>query len=104
MERHGLGYLAKDLVSGFQGVVVAYTEWYNGCERVTLSPQNLKKDGSALDNQTFDIQQVRFLEQVLPNPFVEFEAPSPDPAPRAAGRTGGPNREGDMQMRAEDPE
>jgi hypothetical protein len=52
-----LGDEAKDDISGFAGVVVALTQWLNGCERVTIGPRELK-DGKPIENYTFDIEQV----------------------------------------------
>lgn len=34
MSKVELGDIAKDEVSGFQGVVVAVTNWLNGCNRI----------------------------------------------------------------------
>lgn len=57
-----LGDVAKDSVTGFEGIVVAYCEWLHGCARVTLQPQKLK-DGIPIEAQTFDELQ---LERVTP--------------------------------------
>lgn len=53
-----LGEEAKDIVSGFQGVCIARTEWLNGCTRVTLQPK-VGKDGKLPDNGTFDEPQLK---------------------------------------------
>lgn len=79
-----LGCVAKDKISGFTGVVIAITEWLNGCQRITLQPQELK-DGKPIDNFTFDAEQV---EVVTP-----IEAPQPK-------KTGGPSI---TPMRSVDP-
>ena len=69
-----LGDKARDSISGFVGVVVAITEWLNGCQRILIQPQMLH-EGKPVESQTFDAEQV---EVVLPEPVVK---PS---------RTGGP--------------
>ena len=35
-----LGDEVKDTITGFKGIVVARTEWLNGCARVTVQPQS----------------------------------------------------------------
>ena len=55
-KRIELGDVAKDTVSGFEGVVIAETKWLHGCRRLTLKPQKLK-DGKAIDADTFDEPQ-----------------------------------------------
>lgn len=56
-----LGDKAKDTISGFSGVIVAMTEWLNGCRRITIQPQELF-EGKPVDNQTFDAEQVAKVE------------------------------------------
>lgn len=48
-----LGDEAKDRITGFQGIVVAVTEWISGCTRTTLQPP-MGKDGKMPEGQTFD--------------------------------------------------
>jgi hypothetical protein len=52
-----LGSTVKDIVTGFEGMVVARTEWLNGCFRVHVQPTTLK-DGKPMDAISFDVQQV----------------------------------------------
>jgi hypothetical protein len=61
-DRPRLGDLAKDIVSGFTGIVIARTEWLNRCVRVTLGPTKLQKDGKPADNQTFDEEQTQVIK------------------------------------------
>jgi hypothetical protein len=58
-----LGCVAKDKISGFTGVVVAITEWLNGCQRATIQPKELK-DGKPIDAHTFDAEQVEVVEPI----------------------------------------
>jgi hypothetical protein len=49
-----LGDRVKDRVSGFTGIVVAKTQYLNGCTRVTLQPAAID-DGAKLPAcETFD--------------------------------------------------
>lgn len=73
-----LGDVAKDTITGFEGVVVARTQWLIGCDRLTLQPQKLK-DGKPLDPITFDEPQCN---------LVKAKA-----APRGSRTTGGPRPE-----------
>lgn len=58
-----LGDVAKDSVTGFQGVATGYSTHLNNCPRWTLQPQEVK-DGKAIESRTFDA------------PLVEFVGPS----------------------------
>lgn len=57
-----LGDEVKDTITGFKGIVVARTEWLNGCARVTVQPQKLKSDGTPVESQTFDEFQLVVLK------------------------------------------
>lgn len=70
-----LGDKAKDEISGLSGVIVAITEWLNGCRRITIQPEALF-EGKPVSNQTFDAEQVSKVEQ------------GPD---LSVSRTGGPS-------------
>ena len=56
-----LGSKCRDTISGFTGIVVAITNWLNGCQRITIQPQELK-DGKPIESHTFDVQQVEVVE------------------------------------------
>lgn len=55
-----LGSLAKDTVTGFEGIVVAQLTWLNGCVRFGLQPQKLH-EGKPVEMQYFDSQQILVL-------------------------------------------
>ena len=57
-----LGDVAKDTITGFTGVVVARTEWLHGCERLTLQPQTLNKDGEPIESKSFDEPQIELVK------------------------------------------
>ena len=79
MAKIKLGTTARDTLSGFEGVLVARTEWLYGCVRVGLAG-GVDKEGVPRDPFWFDEAQV----EVVPKKKVE--------PVRAA--TGGPSREG----------
>lgn len=72
-----LGDVAKDTISGFDGIVVCVSEWLYGCRRVTVQPRGMH-EGQPIDNKTFDSDQL-----VVLKPRAKEE-------PDASGFTGGP--------------
>lgn len=53
-----LGDKVKDSVTGFTGIAVARTTWLHGCDRITIQPEKLSKEGKVVDNNTFDEMQL----------------------------------------------
>ncbi len=62
-EKVKLGDKARDTVTGYQGTVIAKTEWMNGCHRVTIQAEGLKDDGGAKESHHCDVQQVELVEE-----------------------------------------
>lgn len=56
-----LGDEVRDMITGFQGVLIARTEWLRGCVRLTIQPRELK-DGKPIESESFDEQQVELVE------------------------------------------
>lgn len=83
-----VGDSAKDTITGFTGVVVARTEWLNGCARLTIQPSQLDKDGKPIDTFTFDEMQLEFVSARLVEgplradrePFRATGGPRPEPS------------------------
>lgn len=79
-----LGSKVRDTISGFKGIVVAKTEWLNGCVRITIAPQALH-DGKLIDSATFDSEQVEVLQSAKPKQVMPIGGPpisptrNPDP-------------------------
>lgn len=57
-----LGEKARDPLSGFEGIVVARTEWLYGCVRLALQPRGLH-EGKPIEAQWFDQAQVEVVEE-----------------------------------------
>lgn len=55
-----LGSTARDMVTGFVGVVAARTMWLTGCATVELVSKELK-DGVPLKSQWFDENRLEFV-------------------------------------------
>ncbi|MDI6789931.1 MAG: hypothetical protein QME44_04480 [Thermodesulfobacteriota bacterium] len=56
-----LGERVKDKISGFEGIACARSEYLNGCKRILIEPTKLKDDGTLIDGQWFDSQQIELL-------------------------------------------
>ena len=82
-----LGDLAKDSITGFEGVVVAKTEWISGCDRLTLQPQRLDKEGGVKLTQTFDVTQLVLVRKAV------IVIAQPETAHVTSGKRGGPRPE-----------
>ena len=76
-----LGSKARDIVSGFKGVVTAEYRFLHGCTRYAIQPP-VKEDGTVPDHQVFDEPQLK----VTSKPSKEMRE-SINPAPVT---TGGP--------------
>jgi hypothetical protein len=74
-----LGDLVKDKVTGFTGIVSAYSRFLSGCDRVSVQPRDLK-DGGVRMTEAFDILQLEIVEKAAV--IVETRA--------VVDRTGGP--------------
>lgn len=51
------GVKAKDVITGFTGVVTGHTSYISGCSQVLLQPP-MGKDGKRPDGEWFDEQRV----------------------------------------------
>ncbi len=84
-DRIELGDMAKDALTGFEGVVVADTNWLHGCRRLTLQPRELR-DSKPVESQTFDEPQcVLVLKDALVS-TRDTGGPRPEPARALAPR------------------
>lgn len=71
-----LGDRVKDRVTGFKGIVVATTEWLNGCRRVGVQPEKLE-EGKPGDLQWFDEPQVDIVAATVHVPFAAEKPAAP---------------------------
>lgn len=85
-----LGDRVKDRVTGFKGIVVATTEWLNGCRRVGVQSEKLE-EGKPGDPHWFDAPQCDVIDAAAHTPFA---ATAPAVAvPAAPVRRGGPQKD-----------
>ncbi len=58
-----LGDIARDELTGFEGVVTGRTHWLTNCDRLTLTPRKLDKDGQPQKEHGFDITHCKLVEK-----------------------------------------
>ena len=67
MKRKGkfeIGEHIRDKISGYEGIVTARTEWYNGCWRYRLEPDHLNPEtGGLIEDETFDEEQLEKIKK-----------------------------------------
>ncbi len=73
-----LGDIARDSITGFEGVVVAITDWLHGCRRLTLTPQ-LLHEGKPIENHSFDEPQCILVRREGEQAPAKTGGPRPEP-------------------------
>lgn len=58
-----LGDEVRDLVTGFKGIAVGRTTWLYGCDRISVQPKGVNKEGKTYDNQGFDEPQLEIVKK-----------------------------------------
>jgi hypothetical protein len=74
-----LGDVARDTITGFEGVVIGDTKWLHGCRRLTLQPRELK-DGKPIDPLSFDEPQLVLVGTRIAAGTSDTGGPRPEPA------------------------
>ena len=62
MFKFEVGQKVKDRITGFQGIIIARTEWLNGCLRYVVQAQKRTAEGKTVDD-TIDEQQLILMEK-----------------------------------------
>ena len=81
-----LGKMVRDRVSGFEGIVIARTQWLNGCVRITVQGP-VDKEGKFTEPQTIDEPQLEVLGDGVEVPeaaATSRQSGGPIPAPQRA--------------------
>ncbi len=73
-----LGDVARDTITGFEGTVVARTDWLNGCSRFSLQPKGLH-DGKIIEADWFDDMQIEVVKAKGYKPDESTGGPRSDP-------------------------
>ncbi len=91
-----LGVKAKDLVSSWEGTIVARYEYMNGCCRYEIA--GVDKDGKP-EAMVFDGQQLEITDSVHLRHLAEFDSVKTDPEIPAAVESINKATGGDRSMR-----
>lgn len=81
MPIYPLGATAKDMITGFTGVIVCRSEWINGCIRYALQPTKLK-DGLPIEPQYVDEPQLDLIEVARGRTIPAAGGPQKDYRPK----------------------
>lgn len=63
LRRIELGDEVRDTITGFKGIAMARSMWLTGCDRITIQPKGLTKEGKTYEMQTFDEGQVEIIKK-----------------------------------------
>lgn len=56
-----LGKKGKDIISGFEGIIIGYCKYLTGCNQYLIRPACCKNDGSMPDAHWLDEDRVEIL-------------------------------------------
>ena len=74
-----LGDTARDIVTEYEGVVIAISTWLNGCVRITLQARGLK-DGKPFEHHGCDVEQLVLVKRSAEAmPTKKAGGPMPEP-------------------------
>jgi hypothetical protein len=79
-----LGDKAKDMISGFTGIVTGEFNYLNGCVRLQLDPSKLDKDGKRQEGCIFDIEQLELVKAGVHKVKSPSGGPRDNPAQRSS--------------------
>lgn len=65
---HLLGKSARDVITGFEGVISGVCYYLTGCAQVVLLPRELDKDGDTRASRWYDVGRLEILDE----PAVEL--------------------------------
>ena len=85
-----LGAKARDMVTGFEGIITGRCEYLNGCTQFCVSPP-LDDDGKIVKGIWLDNGQLEFVDMGLADQIPGPVAEQPDR--EEARRPGGPQRD-----------
>ena len=63
--RNNHGFTAKDVVTGFTGIITGSCSYISGCDQYLLTPQ-VNEDGAYKDGQWFDTSRVVIDKNIAP--------------------------------------
>jgi len=75
MHKIKLWVKARDIITGFTGIVTAITKHLTGCDRATLTPQVQDKDGEQklVDAYNFDLHSLEIVDEGCSKHFEKID-------------------------------
>lgn len=61
-----LGQTARDIITGYCGVITQHTRFLTGCDQYCLMPRELDKDGKRQIGEYFDESRIELVAGVAP--------------------------------------
>lgn len=71
-----LGDSAKDIITGFSGVVIGKCEYLTGCDQYALQPKT-EKNGTYQDSRWFDSSRLKLLKKKIVDLTEKIKADKP---------------------------
>lgn len=62
-----LGFLGRDIVTGFEGMIVSKHDYLHGCTRFAIEPTKLNKDGRPIEPCVFDEARIEVTKAKRPS-------------------------------------
>ena len=75
--KYELGTVLKDIVTGFEGVVMSRTQYFTGCSHYGLCSQQLNKDGKMQEWEYIDESRLKLVGKKS----VSFQKDEPTSGP-----------------------
>lgn len=61
MQKYEKGRNAKDIITGFAGMIEGYCTYLTGCDQYLLSPK-VDKEGKAVESAWFDENRIKYTD------------------------------------------
>ncbi len=71
-----LGSRAKDIVTGFTGILTARIQYLTGCDRYNITPVVKKGESKIEESNSFDVNSIEILDAGVSKHFEEPSKPS----------------------------
>ena len=77
-----LGSKGRDIISGFEGIVIGHCTYLTGCNQTLLAPRGLGTDGRKIESEWFDDVPIEAVdgepEIILQTAAIEAQQPGAD--------------------------
>lgn len=72
-----LGKKARDIVTGFVGIITAKVVYLTGCTQYCLTPNETDKDGKIREGHYFDEQRLELIDEGIVSKFYQKNTGGP---------------------------